>query len=77
MLELGICTLIGFETQPKGLEKLKQMAGPLEEYLPYAIGDSGTHSLRFCSASGMTSLLRPNPATLDLFNRFSQFGEGP
>lgn len=48
--------------------------GPLETYLPDAIGDGGTHTLYVTQASGMTSLLKPDPHQLGQFNGFREWG---
>lgn len=67
LIEAGLCDLVGFEPQVPALEKLRKMAGPHETYLPHVVGDGQAHTLHQCRASGMTSLLPPDPATLDLF----------
>ena len=68
MLEAGLCKVTGFEPQASALAALETKKGPLERYLPYAVGDGGTHVLNVCKGSGMTSLLRPDRANLSLFN---------
>ena len=75
MLRAGLCSVTGFEPQPEALQELQAQAGPLETYLPYAVGDGREHTLYQCRASGMTSLLRPDPARLAQFNVFSELGE--
>jgi FkbM family methyltransferase len=65
MLELGICTLAGFEPQAEALAKLNAKKGPRETYLPYAIGDGQPGKLTLCHADGMSSLLEPNPEVCD------------
>lgn len=57
----------GLEPQQTALNQLLQAKGPHERYLPYAVGDGGSHTLNICEASGMTSLFEPDPAMLDLF----------
>lgn len=75
MLELGLCTVVGFEPQPEAFAELLKRRGPFEYYLPYAVGDGGTHRLKICRAPGMTSLLEPDEKMLRLFNLFPYFGE--
>jgi FkbM family methyltransferase len=74
MLRAGLCTVVGFEPQAEALARLRQIAGPDETYLPWAVGDGGTHTLYICAAEGMTSLLRPDPKALERFHLFDQFG---
>jgi FkbM family methyltransferase len=74
MLQAGLCTVVGFEPQPEALAALNEKKGPLETYLPDAVGDGHTHILKIASASGMTSCLEPDPAQLALFNRFTDWG---
>jgi FkbM family methyltransferase len=75
MLRSGDADIVGFEPNPQALAKLNAMKGPTETYLPYAIGDGGRHTLNFCQAPGMTSLLTPNPAVLNLFHGFPEWGK--
>ena len=49
MLEKGLCRVIGFEPQQEALRILLERKGPLETYLPYAIGDGGF--MRFISVT--------------------------
>jgi len=75
MLNAGICHVTGFEPQQEALLTLQRMRGPNELYLPYAVGDGSSHILKVCRASGMTSLLEPNPVTLGLFPSLQPFAE--
>ena len=75
LLTAGLCNVTGFEPQEEALAELMRTKGPNEDYLPYAVGDGGIHTLNICKAEGMTSLLEPDPATLDLFNLFTNFGK--
>lgn len=75
MLDAGLCLVTGFEPQPEALAELQQKKGPNERYLPYAVGDGETHTLKVCRASGMTSLYEPDPATLGLFDVLAPLGE--
>jgi FkbM family methyltransferase len=75
MLNAGICRVTGFEPQQEALLALQRTRGPNEQYLPYAVGDGSLHTLKVCRASGMTSLLEPNPVTLGLFPSVQPFAE--
>jgi len=75
MLAEGLCHVTGFEPQQEALVELQRMKGPNERYLPYAVGDGDAHTLNICRASGMTSLLQPDPATLGLFEVLKPLGE--
>ena len=67
MLAAGLCRVTGFEPQEEALRELEKKRGPNERYLPHAVGDGRSHTLNICLAPGMTSLLEPDPLTLDLF----------
>lgn len=75
MLEAGLCTVCGFEPQADALAQLECRRGPLERYLPFAVGDGGEHTLHICRARGMSSLLAPDSAQLAIFNEFAELGE--
>lgn len=75
MLRNGLCRITGFEPQPEALAALLQRKGPLESYLPYAVGDGATHTLHICAASGMTSLYEPDPTKLDIFAALKPLGQ--
>jgi len=75
MLRNGDAEVVGFEPNGEALAKLNAQKGPLEVYLPHAVGDGGRHTLRFCQAPGMTSLLEPNPRVLNLFHGFPAWGQ--
>ncbi len=75
MLRNGIAELVGFEPNPTALAKLQAAKGPNETYLPYAVCDGQRHTLNFCQAQGMTSLLEPNAAVLNLFHGFPQWSQ--
>jgi FkbM family methyltransferase len=74
MLAGELCTVVGFEPQEEALAELRRRAGPHETYLPYAVGDGETHTLRLAGAPGMTSILEPDPQRLALFNGFTEWG---
>jgi len=67
MLDAGLCRVTGFEPQPAALEALNRAKGPLETYLPWALGDGGAQTLRVCRHSGLTSTLPPDPLVLETF----------
>jgi FkbM family methyltransferase len=75
LLARGIGRLTGFEPQADALARLLERSGPHETYLPYAVGDGREHQLRLCRASGMASLLEPDPASLALFHGFPEWGQ--
>ena len=70
MLSQGLCTVTGFEPQKEALTALNQRKGPLETYLPQALGAGGQATLNVCEYSGWTSLLQPSPAALTVFPQF-------
>jgi FkbM family methyltransferase len=73
MLARGICTVVGFEPQEKGLAELNLRKGAYETYLPYAVGDGKPGKLTLCHAPGMSSLLEPNSQVLDCLSLYSVF----
>jgi FkbM family methyltransferase len=75
LLSNGEADVVGFEPNPVGLAALNASKGPFETYLPHAIGDGEMHTLRICSAPGMTSLLEPNWKVLNLFHGFPSWGQ--
>ena len=74
MLTEALCRVTGFEPQTEALRALQQSAGPNETYLPHVIGTGAGATLHVTHAPGMTSLLRPDPARLAMFERFSDSG---
>ena len=70
----GLADIVGFEPNPDALDRLNAMKGSNELYLPHAVADGERHILRFCQAPGMTSLLEPNSAVLNLFHGFPDWG---
>ena len=73
MLDRKLCTVVGFDPQESALDLLKDR-GPLETYLPYAIGDGSVQSLHMCYAPGMSSFLKPDARSLALFPLFPELG---
>ena len=75
ILEAGDAELVGFEPNREGLAQLNASKGPFETYLPHAVGDGGVHTLHYCMAPGMTSLLQPNMKVLGLMHGFPQWAQ--
>ncbi len=75
LLELGLCTVTGFEPQPEALAVLERRKGPRETYLGSAIADGRRRRLHVCRSSGMTSLLRPSKAAAEILTAFQLYGE--
>jgi FkbM family methyltransferase len=75
LLEAGLARITGFEPQPEAYAALIAAPRPNERYLPHAIGDGAEHTLHICRGSGMTSLYRPDTATLDLFEALAPLAE--
>jgi FkbM family methyltransferase len=75
LLGAGDVDIVGFEPSLEALADLNTRKGPHETYLPHAIGDGGRHTLNICHAPGMTSLLTPNPAVLNIFHGFPAWGQ--
>ncbi len=75
MLSTRLCRVTGFEPQESALAELLTKKSEWERYLPYAVGDGKTHTLKICQASGMTSLFEPDTTTLDLFTILKPCGE--
>ena len=67
------CRVTGFEPQSDALAALLACKSELERYLPHSIGDGGTHVLRICAGSGMTSLFEPDAAALALFPELAPY----
>jgi FkbM family methyltransferase len=74
MLRQRICQVTGFDPHPEALKRLNASKSDLETYLPYAVGDGGTHALKICRGIGFASLLQPDAKTLTHFPRFSELG---
>lgn len=75
LVQLGYCTVIGFEPQEKAFQRLLEMKGESETYLPYAIGDGETHEFHICNGSGMSSFLVPDKEKLALFDVLRNLSE--
>jgi FkbM family methyltransferase len=66
--------LIGFEPNPDARAELRARLKPNETLLADALGDGGSHTLHFCNAPGMNSLLEPDLTVLEKFHLFADFG---
>lgn len=75
VLDDVLCRVTGFEPQPEALARRRAGAGPLGAYLPAVVGDGGVVQLHVAAASGVTSLLKPDPHRLSLFSGFPGWGE--
>jgi len=75
MLQNRACRVTGFDPQPQTLDRLNAARSEFETYLPHAVGDGGRHPLRVCRASGLTSLLEPDPLVMSHFPRFAEYSE--
>jgi FkbM family methyltransferase len=75
LLDQGLASLVGFEPDPAAFARLQQVQGPRETFLPLAVGDGATHTLRICAMSGMNSLLAPNLALLGLLHQHPRWAE--
>ena len=73
LLQTGCAHVVGFEANPEALALLNLKKGPHETYLPAAVGDGKAHTIHFCAASGLTSLLKPNLKLLDLLHGFPEW----
>src|SRR5690606_7834973 len=74
LLDAGGVELVSFEPNPAALAQLREQAKSSETILGEALGDGKRHTLRFCRAPGMNSLLEPDPSVLQRFNLFGDFG---
>lgn len=74
LLDKRLCRLYGFEPQGTALAALNARKSEFETYLPYVVGDGEQARLRECVASGMTSLLEPDPHMLKHFPKFIEWG---
>jgi len=66
--------LIGFEPNPEARAQLQSELKAHQIVLPDAVGDGKPHTLHFCRAPGMNSLLEPDPKVLEKFHLFGEFG---
>jgi FkbM family methyltransferase len=75
LLRAGVAKLRAFEPDQRHHAKLRSIYGDALHLLPLALGDGNRRVLNLASAgSGMTSMLRPDPIRLAMFNGFEVFG---
>ncbi len=74
LLRGGNADLVGFEPNPQALAELNKHKSEAEIYLPNAIADGKRHTLHLCTVADMNSLLKPNPAVLNLLHGFPRWG---
>jgi len=74
LLQQRLCRLIGFDPFPDVLAPLDAAKSDLETYLPYAVGDGDSHTLKLCRGIGFASLLQPDEVPLRHFPRFTELG---
>ena len=76
LLDAGLARLNAFDADTRQHAKLRQTYGEALSLFTEIIGDGDRQTLHLAApASGMTSLLKPDPARLEFFNGFSRFGE--
>ena len=76
MLEMGLCSVIGFEPNPDALTMLRDRATVNETYLHHVVGIGGPpRPFHLYYAHHMNSLLRPDTAALSAFTKFDEWGE--
>ena len=74
MLQRRLCRVTGFDPHPEAQARLQAAKGDLETYLPFALGDGGSHTLHVCRGFGFASLLQPDALALRHFPNFSELG---
>ena len=74
LLDDSMAHVTGFEPEAKAFAALGPLNSETRRYLPYALGDGNEHALFVCWGDGMSSLLEPDVAHLELFNLFPEFG---
>jgi FkbM family methyltransferase len=75
LLDQGLAHLNAFEGDARQIEKIRATFGDKATVYPDFLGDGKEHTLHLAQpASGMTSLLAPDPKVLAFFNGFEGFG---
>jgi FkbM family methyltransferase len=75
LLDEGLAHLNAFEGDPRQIDRIRATYGERATVYPDFLGDGADHTLHLAQpASGMTSLLEPDPAALKFFNGFEGFG---
>lgn len=69
-LKAGLAEVWGFEPQESAFDKLEEIRGPNEYYLPHAVGDGKQANLNVCRSGGFTSLFKPNAKTQAYLGRW-------
>ncbi|MGB8700647.1 MAG: FkbM family methyltransferase [Thermosynechococcaceae cyanobacterium] len=74
LAEAGYAEVIGFEPLKEACDQLNSAPDLPKsiKYLPYAIGDGKTHTLRVTNLPMTSSLYEPARATLDLFSNLGE-----
>jgi FkbM family methyltransferase len=76
LIDLGLGKLFAFEPDEQEIDELTKHLGGSATVLPFALGDGAEHTLYIGPKGlGMSSLLEPDPSTLDFFNLFSEWGQ--
>jgi FkbM family methyltransferase len=66
LVSLGYASVTGFEPNPAEYARLQNRAGPYR-YLPVFLGNGAPATFHSARYPGCSSLLRPDPAVIDLF----------
>lgn len=75
LLDDDIAHLNAFEGDLRQIEKIREFYGDKVSVFDYFLSDGTRQNVYIAAeASGMTSLLKPDPAALKFFNGFEQFG---
>jgi FkbM family methyltransferase len=68
LVRSGCAFVTGFEPTQSECDRLNAKAGSGRTYLPCAVGEGDTRTLRVCAFAACTSLYEPNTALLKYFN---------
>lgn len=69
LMQAGGCEVVGFEPQEDALEELNASKGPNETYLPHAVGDGSTRSLKIYKSAGFTSVYAPDKPAMNFLGK--------
>lgn len=76
LLDRGLAHLNAFEGDRRQIEKIRATFGDRATVFPDFLGDGTEQTLYLAGeGTGMTSLFEPDPAVLDFFNGFDDFGK--
>ncbi len=67
LLKDGLAKVVGFEPVQAECDKLNQVHKGEHLFLPYFIGDGGTHTFHLCNHTMTSSLIEPNRPLVDKF----------